>query len=117
MMRSEFDKIMEEIIGTGYSPKVITDEMYKNIEKLYVVCDLFESKRDIGKFIDTFGYQGVEKLLNQYERRQKEIDKLRSQNSTLVAKLCKIFNEAILNDDKSLKKMAINFFKEENLDD
>ena len=115
MMRSEFDEIMKEIgIDT---PKVITDEMYKNIERLYVICDLFETKIDICKFIDAFGYQGVEKLLKQYDRRQKEIDSLRSQNSTLVAKLCKVFNEAIINDDKSLKKMAIDFFKEDETND
>lgn len=115
MMRSEFDEIMKEI-GID-APQVITDEMYKNIEKLYVICDLFESKRDICDFINTFGYLGVERLLNQYDRRQKEIDNLRSQNSTLIAKFCKVFNKAILNDDKSLKKMIINFLKEDNLND
>lgn len=106
MMRTEFDEIMKK---HGISDtRSISDEMYADIERLYMICDLFDTKEDVGEFVNAFGYEGVKRLLKQYDKRQAEIDGLRAQNSNLIARICKI-SKATINYGEMMTTMAKNF--------
>lgn len=114
MMRHEFDEILSQL---GGDPSEYNDEMYETINRVYLVCDAFDTKADICNFVLHLGYEKVRRLDRQYTKRQREIDDLRNQNSTLLAKIMRIFKESILTNDKAMRTMAINFLKEEESND
>ena len=103
MMKHELEELVPEM--------TITDEMFDSINDLYMRCDLFDSRHDMAKFLNAFGYDGAMKLLSQYDKRQLEIETLRSQRSALLAKVCKVSND-LINSSNVLSTMAKNFLKD-----
>ena len=114
MRRSEFDRVMESL---GATPEEYSEENFEVIHRVYLVCDAFQTHSDICKYVYYFGMVGVERLDRQYSKRQKEVDDLRKQNSALLARIMRVFKDTLLTDNKAMKQIAINFLKEDNLDD